>query len=117
MTKASEIKPTSWRFGESNLRTGMLMRKWRGINKNVLHMEGTLLELMQNPQTTTEQLSQAATLYADMTKHLYEAARSIDEYIYFGRKPDKHEFHMLSCATRKTGNEDDCDGKDWEGEE
>ena len=84
--KSSDIEPTAWKFGASNVRTQVLMRKWRGIRDNVRHMEELLLTLMENPQTTPEQLSQAATLYSDMTKRLHESARAIDEYI--GKKPE-----------------------------
>lgn len=115
--KASEIQPTSWRVGTSNVLTQVLMRKWQGIRDNVQRMEDTLLKLMENPQTTPEQLALGAKIYSNMTKQLHETALKIDEYIYHGKTPDKYEFHMLSCATRKTGSEDDCNCKDWTTEE
>jgi len=113
--KASQVKPSSWRFGLSNPRINILMRRWEGTRKNVDNMENTMLKLMQNPQTTPEQLSMAAKLYADVTLKLSEAANMIDDYLYHGVKPEpKQSVHMMSCATTKSGNEDDCNCKDWQ---
>jgi hypothetical protein len=112
--KASEVKPSSWRFGLSNPKINILMRKWEGVRKNVDNMEDTMLKLMQNPQTTPEQLSMAAKLYADVTLKLSEAANMIDAYLYHGTKPEPLSTHMVSCATTKSGNEDDCNCKDWQ---
>jgi hypothetical protein len=47
--KASQVKPSSWRFGLSNPKINILMRKWEGIRKNVDNMENTMLKLMQEP--------------------------------------------------------------------
>lgn len=97
-----------------NPKINILMRKWNGIRKNVVHMEDTMLSLMQNPQTTPEQLSMAAKLYADVTLKLYEAANAIDDYLYQRTKPEpKRAVHMTSCAATKTGNEEFCNCKDW----
>lgn len=113
--KASEIKPTSWTYGMSHPKIHMLMRKWGNIRKNVSHMEDTLLKLMENPQTTPEQMSLAAKMYSDMTKQLHESAHMIDEYIYHGKKPEPLGAHMMSCEARKTFKVEDCNCKDWEG--
>ena len=112
--KASEVKPSSWRFGLSNPKINILMRGWEGIRKNVDNMEETLLKLMQNPQTTPEQLSMAAKLYADVTLKLNEAANKIDAYLYHGTKPEPLSSHMVSCPTYKTGIEEHCVCKDWQ---
>jgi len=112
--KASEVKPSSWRFGLSNPKINILMRGWEGIRKNVDNMEETLLKLMQNPQTTPEQLSMAAKLYADVTLKLNEAANKIDAYLYHGTKPEPLSSHMMSCPAYKTGNEELCNCKDWQ---
>ena len=112
--KASEVKPSSWRFGLSNPKINILMRGWEGIRKNVDNMEETLLKLMQNPQTTPEQLSMAAKLYADVTLKLNEAANKIDAYLYHGTKPEPLSSHMVSCPAYKTGNEELCNCKDWQ---
>ena len=112
--KASEVKPSSWRFGLSNPKINILMRKWEGIRKNVDNMEDTMLKLMQNPQTTPEQLSMVAKLYADVTLKLSEAANMIDAYLYHGTKPEFFSTHMVSCAAYKTGNEELCNCKDWQ---
>ena len=112
--KASEVKPSSWRFGLSNPKINILMRKWEGIRKNVDNMEDTMLKLMQNPQTTPEQLSMAAKLYADVTLKLNEAANMIDAYLYHGTKPEPLSTHMVSCPAYKTGIEDHCVCKDWQ---
>jgi hypothetical protein len=111
--KASETNPTAWAFGMNRPKTTVLMRRWVNIRKNVRRMEDMMLELMQNPQTTQEQLSLAAKMYADMTKQLHEAALMIDEYIYHGKKPDPIATHMMSCAARATLNVEDCNCKDW----
>ena len=93
------------------------MRKWEGIRKNVDNMENTMLKLMQNPQTTPEQLSMAAKLYADVSQRLADCAKSVDDYLYHGIKPEpKQSVHMMSCVTTKSGNEDDCNCKDWQQE-
>ena len=112
--KASQVKPSSWRFGLSNPKINILMRKWEGIRKNVCNMEDTMLKLMQNPQTTPEQLSMVAKLYADVTLKLSEAASMIDAYLYHGTKPEPMSVHMMSCAAYKTGNEELCNCKDWQ---
>jgi hypothetical protein len=112
--KASETKPTAWRFGMKNPKIFILMRKWEGIRKNVKHMEDTMLKLMSNPETTPEQLSMAAKLYADVTLKLNEAANMIDAYLYHGTKPEFFSTHMMSCAAYKTGNEELCNCKDWQ---
>jgi hypothetical protein len=112
--KASEVKPSSWRFGLSNPKLNILMREWEGIRKNVDSMEDTMLKLMQNPQTTPEQLSMAAKLYADVTLKLNEAANMVDAYLYHGTKPEPLSTHMVSCPAYKTGIEDHCVCKDWQ---
>jgi len=112
--KASEVKPSSWRFGLSNPKINILMRGWEGIRKNVDNMEETLLKLMQNPQTTPEQLVMAAKLYADVTLKLNEVANKIDAYLYHGTKPEPLSSHMMSCPAYKTGIEDHCVCKDWQ---
>ena len=113
--KVSEMKPTAWRYGFNNPKINMLMRKWEGIRKNVVHMEDTMLKLMQNPQTTPEQLSMAAKLYADVSQRLADCAKSVDDYLYHDIKPEpKQSVHMMSCVTTKSGNEDDCNCKDWQ---
>lgn len=113
--KVSEIKPTAWRYGFNNPKINMLMRKWEGIRKNVVHMEDTMLKLMQNPQTTPEQLSMAAKLYADVSQRLADCAKAVDDYLYHDIKPEpKQSVHMMSCATTKSGNEELCNCKDWQ---
>jgi len=112
--KASEMKPTAWRFGFNDPKINILMRKWEGIRKNVVHMEDTMLKLMQNPQTTPEQLSMVAKLYADTTQKLTDTANAIDAYLYHGTKPEPLSKHMVSCPTYKTGIEDHCVCKDWQ---
>jgi len=111
--KASDIDPTRGRFGEKKPKTAMLMRKWDGIRQNARRMENTLIELMGNPETTPEQLSQAAKLYASVTQQLHVHANVIDDYIYHGKKPFTH---MLSCPAHTTGNEELCECKDWQTE-
>jgi predicted ATP-grasp superfamily ATP-dependent carboligase len=54
-------------------------------------MEETLLLLMSNPDTTPEQLKQAAEAYANITKQLHEAAQKTDESIYNEGKPKKEQ--------------------------
>ena len=111
--KTSEMQPASWAFGLHNPKTNILMRKWNGIRKNAAHMEDTMLKLMQNPQTTPEQLAMAARLYADVTQKLVDAANAIDAYLYHDIKPKKPSVHMLSCDATKTGDETLCNCKDW----
>ena len=108
--KASEIEPTSWYYGLSKPKTRMFMRKWEDIRKNVKHMEETLLLLMNNPETTPEQLVVASKLYTSVTKQLHDHAVIIDAFIYHGHKL----MHMVSCPTYKTGIEDHCVCKDWQ---
>ena len=112
--KASDIDPTSWRFGDNKPKTAMLMRKWDGIRRNARHMEGMLIELMSNPATTPEQLAQASKLYASVTQQLLIHANVIDDYIYHGTKPKPP--HMLSCPAHTTGNEELCECRDWQTE-
>jgi len=108
--KASEIEPNSWYYGLSKPKTRMLMRKWDGIRKNIKHMEETLLVLMNNPETTPEQLVMASKLYTNVTKQLHDHATCIDVFIYHGHKL----VHMVSCPAYKTGLEDHCVCKDWQ---
>jgi hypothetical protein len=89
--KASEIKPQSWAFGTNNLKQTVLLNRWKNITTNAQRMEDTLLQLMANPETTSEQLFMASTLYADVTKKLHEHAQIIDNYIYHGTKVDDQE--------------------------
>jgi len=110
--KASEIKPTSWMYGSSNLRKAMLMRKWDNIRKNVLNMENNMLLLMNNPETTPEQLVLASKLYTSTTQLLHDHAQMIDTFIYHGHKLT----HMRSCPTYRTGDKKLCECKDWQGE-
>lgn len=113
--KASEVKPSSWAFGLRHPKINILMRRWEGTNKNVVSMENTMLLLMQNPQTTPEQMAMAAKLYADVAQRLADCAKSVDDYLYHGIKPEpKQSVHMISCATTKTGNEEFCNCKDWQ---
>jgi hypothetical protein len=107
---ASTIEPTSWFFGLNKPKTRMLMRKWDGIRKNVRHMEESLLLLMNNPETTPEQLVLASKLYTSVTQQLHDHAQIIDTFIYHGHKL----MHMRSCPTYRTGNEDLCECKDWQ---
>jgi hypothetical protein len=113
MMKASEIKPTGWLFGINKPKTGMLMRKWEGICKSTKLMENTMLELINNPETTQEQLVLASKLYINVTKQLHNHAQMVDDYIYVGTTKVYRE-HMRSCPAYKTGEEDDCLCKDWE---
>jgi hypothetical protein len=113
--KASEIDPTSWRFGLSNPKINILMRRWKGISKNAENMENTLLLLMQNPQTTPEQMSMAEKLYANVAQRLADSAKAVDDYLYQGIKPEpKQSVHMMSCAAAISGNEVFCNCKDWQ---
>jgi hypothetical protein len=81
--KASDIEPQAWGFGNRmTFRRGDLMRKWHVIQRSVVHVEEALLLLMANPDTTSEQLKQAAETYANTTKLLHEFAKKIDESIY-----------------------------------
>jgi hypothetical protein len=107
MMKASEINPSSWRYGKGSMR---LMHKWGGILKSVKLMENTMLELMNNPETTADQLTMASKLYTNVTKQLHDHAMMIDVYIYHGHKLK----HMVSCPTYKSGIEEHCVCKDWE---
>lgn len=110
--KASDIEPTSWMYGRSKLKTAVLMRKWNDIRKNVRHMEETMLLLMNNPETTPEQLVTASRLYTSVTQQLHDHATIIDTFIYHGHKLT----HMVSCPTQRTGNESLCECKDWQEE-
>ena len=90
--RASDIEPQAWGVGDRmTFRRGNLMRTWRNIQRNVEHMEETLLLLMANPDTTPEQLQQAAEAYANTTKLLHEFAKKIDESIHNEGKPKEHE--------------------------
>jgi len=90
--KASEIEPQAWGFGNRmTFHRGNLMRTWRNIQRDAKHMEETLLLLMSNPDTTPEQLKQAAEAYANITKQLHEAAQKTDESIYNEGKPKKEQ--------------------------
>ena len=108
--KASEIEPTSWYYGINKPKSRALERKWKEILKNVRHMEETMLLLMNNPETTADQLNMASKLYINVTKQLYNHAQMIDVFIYHGHKLR----HMVSCPTYKSGNEDHCVCKDWQ---
>jgi hypothetical protein len=110
--KASEIEPNSWMFGLNKPKTRMLMRKWDGIRKNVRLMEDSLPLLMNNPETTPEQLVLASKLYTNVTQQLHDHAQMIDVFIYHGHKLT----HMRSCPTYRTGDEKLCECKDWQGE-
>ena len=108
--KASEIEPNSWMFGLNKPKTRMLMRKWEGIRRNVRLMESGLPLLMNNPETTPEQLVLASKLYTNVTQQLHDHAQMIDTFIYHGHKLT----HMRSCPTYRTGNEELCECKDWQ---
>jgi hypothetical protein len=111
MMKASEINPSSWYYGGlSKPRTTMLMRKWGNILKSAKLMEETLLELMNNTETTPEQLVMASKLYTNVTKQLHDHATMIDVFIYHSHKLR----HMVSCPTYKSGIEEHCVCKDWQ---
>ncbi len=107
--KASEINPNSWYYGQNKPKTLALGRKWKEILKSAKLMEETLLELMNNPETTPEQLVLASKLYTNVTNQLHAHAMMIDTFIYYGHKLK----HMVSCPTYKTGNEALCTCKDW----
>jgi hypothetical protein len=109
MMKASEINPNSWYYGINKPKTAMFMRKWESIQKSVKLMEETMLELMNNTETTPEQLVMASKLYTNVTKQLHDHATMIDVFIYHSHKLR----HMVSCPTYKTGIEDHCVCKDW----
>jgi hypothetical protein len=96
---ASEIKPRGYLVGQNNPKLNIIMRQWEGIKKNVHHMEDTMLALMANPQTTPEQLSLAARLYADTTQRLQEHAIAIDNYLYHGAKPKPAVYHCAFCGS------------------
>lgn len=108
--KASEINPNSWYYGLNKPKAWALQRKWNEIIKTARHMEETLLLLMNNPETTPEQLVLASKLYANVTKQLHDHAMMIDVFIYHGHRLK----HMVSCPTYRTGYEDLCVCKDWE---
>ena len=97
----------------SDPKINILMRKWSGIRTNVVHMEDTLLKLMENPQSTPEQLAMAAKLYTSVTQKLTDCANAIDNYLYRGIKPKP--VHMMSCRAFSTGVEKLCNCKDWQG--
>lgn len=109
---ASKIEPTSWMYGSYNLRKAMLMRKWDNIRRNVRLMEDSLPLLMNNPETTPEQLVLASKIYTNVTQQLHDHAMIIDTFIYHGHKLK----HMQSCPTYRTGNESLCECKDWQEE-
>ena len=108
--KASEINPNSWYYGMNKPKTMALQRKWIDIRKNARHMEETLLLLMNNPETTADQLALASKIYTNVTKQLHDHAMMIDTFIYHGHKLT----HMVSCPTYTTGIEAHCVCKDWE---
>jgi hypothetical protein len=108
--KASEINPSSWYYGQNKPKTLALQRKWGGILRNARRMEELLPLLMNNPETTPEQLVMASKLYTNVTKQLHDHAMMIDVFIYHGHKL----MHMVSCPTYKTGIEDHCVCKDWQ---
>jgi len=117
--KASEIEPNSWYHGLSKPKTRMFMRKWESILKNARLMEETLLTLMNNPETTPEQLVIASKLYTNVTKQLHDHATVIDVFIYHEQVAKEmfngHKLiHMVSCPAYKTGIEDHCVCKDWQ---
>ncbi len=97
--KASDIDPTSWRFGDNKPKTAMLMRKWDGIRRNARRMEGMLIELMSNPATTPEQLAQASKLYASVTEQMHAHAKIVDDYIYHGTKPKPSIRTCIFCGS------------------
>jgi hypothetical protein len=107
MMKASKINPSSWLYGRGSM---TLMRKWEGILKSTKLMENTMLELMNNPETTADQLVTASKLYTNVTKQLHDHAMMIDVYIYHGHKLK----HMTSCPTYTTGIKEHCVCKDWQ---
>jgi hypothetical protein len=115
--KTSDMQPTSWAFGTSNPKVSILMRKWNGIRENVAHMEEVMLKLMSNPQTTPEQMALVAKAYSNVTQRLNDTAHAIDAYLYNGTKPKTFGTHMLSCAATRSGNEEDCNCKDWQTED
>jgi len=108
--KASEINPNSLYYGINKPKSRGLERKWEGILKSVKLMENTMLELMNNPETTADQLVIASKLYTNVTKQLHDHAMMIDVYIYHAHKLK----HMVSCPTYKSGIEEHCVCKDWE---
>jgi len=92
--RASKISPLAWGFGNIGplgMRRYSLMREWNTIQRNVERMETNLLLLMANPDTTPEQLKQAAEAYANVTKLLHEHAVKVDESIYNEGKPKKEQ--------------------------
>ena len=100
--KVSEIKPAAWRFGAPSLKLKVLMSRWEDVRKNVSHMEDTLLLLMQNPQTTPEQMAMAAKLYADVAQRLADCAKAIDAYLYQGTKPEPKKYACALCGSSET---------------
>jgi len=100
--KASEINPNSWYYGQNKPKALMLMIRWKRILKNVRQMEETLPLLMNNPETTPEQLVIASKLYTRVTQQLHDHALLIDMLIYHGHKLT----HMTRCPAYKTGIED-----------
>ena len=110
--KASEIEPNSWYYGLNKPKTRMFMLRWERIRKNVKLMEDTLPLLMNNPETTPEQLVMASKIYTNVTKQLHDHATMIDVFIYHRHKL----MHMTSCPTYKTGIEEHCVCKDWQEE-
>ena len=97
--KTSELQPTAWRYGANDPKINILMRRWSGIRKNVAHMEDALLKLMQNPQTTPDQMAMAAKLYANTTQMLNDAATAIDAYLYHGTKPKSQPYNCAFCGS------------------
>lgn len=77
----------------------ILMRKWSGIRTNVVHMEETLLKLMENPQSTPEQLAMAAKLYTSVTQKLTDCANAIDAYLYRSIEPVRKESRCGFCGS------------------
>jgi len=108
--KASEIEPNSWYYGLNKPKTRAFQRKWANIQRNARRMEALLPLLMNNPETTPEQLVMASKLYTNVTKQLHDHAVMIDVFIYHGHKLT----HMVSCPTYKTGIEEHCVCKDWQ---
>jgi hypothetical protein len=100
--KVSETQPTAWKFGAPSLKLKVLMHRWEGTRKNVVSMEDTLLLLMQNPQTTPEQMSMAAKLYANVAQRLADSAKAVDDYLYHGIKPEPKKYACTLCGSSET---------------
>lgn len=83
----------------SDPKINILMRQWSGIRTNVGHMEETLLKLMENPQSTPEQLAMAAKLYTSVTQKLTDCASAIDNYLYHGTEPVRKESRCVFCGS------------------